>query len=256
MDKKGNYYIVGNWKMNPGDKNEARKIFNGVKKASQRKKSEIVICPPFPYLGIFSSERLPKSLHLGAQNCFFKERGSFTGEVSPKQLLDLKVEYVIVGHSERRSLGESDEFISKKIRALLDLGIKPIVCIGESQRDKNGNYIQFLESQLSSVFSEVKTGEVNRVIVAYEPVWAIGKNEGEAITGRLLYEMVVFVRRFLSRRYSKEKGFSVSVLYGGSVSSVNTKDILEEGKVDGLLIGRSSLDSESFSEIISIAEDL
>lgn len=256
MDKKNNYYIVGNWKMNPDNKTEARKIFNGVKKASQRKKSEIVICPPFPYLGIFSSERLPKSLHLGAQNCFFKQRGSYTGEVSPKQLADLKTEYVIVGHSERRSMGESDETISKKVRALLDIGIKPIICIGESQRDKDGEYFQFLEFQLSSVFEEVKATELKSVMVAYEPVWAIGKNEKEAITGHLLYEIVVFVKRFLSKQYSKEKGFSVPILYGGSVSPLNAGDILKEGKVDGLLIGRQSLDSKSFSEIINLAEDL
>ncbi|MGM0482423.1 MAG: triose-phosphate isomerase [Patescibacteria group bacterium] len=252
----GNYHIIGNWKMNPDNRKEAKNLFSGIRKASQRRKSTIVVCPPFVYLPDTTSERLPKSLHLGAQNCFFKDRGSHTGEVSPIQLADMKVEYVILGHSERRAGGESDEEISRKIKAVLDAGMKPVICIGEEERDKEGDYLRFLESQLSFAFSEIDSPDLDNVLIAYEPIWAIGKSEEEAINGHLLHEIVVFVKRFLARKYSKEKGFSVPVLYGGSVSPANTEEIIKEGNADGLLIGRQSLSKEGFSEIIELVDNI
>lgn len=256
MKDQRKYYIVGNWKMNPGNKKEALRIFNGIKKRSQRRSINIVICPPFLYLSDLSSKRLPKSLSLGAQNCFWEKGGSYTGEVSSDQLADMKVKYVIVGHSERREMWESDEDISKKIKASLRSGINPIICAGEKERDRDGEYLRFLESQLKFAFSEVTPALLKRVIVAYEPVWAIGKSEDEAITGHQLYEIVVFIKRFLSKRYGKKEGFSVPVLYGGSVSPRNTEEFLKEGHAEGLLIGRQSLDPKSFSEIIDIAESI
>ena len=256
MEKKKGHYIIGNWKMNPDNRKEAKKLFAGVRKASQRRKATVVVCPPFLYLSDMSSESFPKSLKLGAQDCFWKERGSQTGEISPVQLAELKVSYVIIGHSERRLLGESDEMVSDKVRAVLDAGMRPVVCIGESNRDGQGNYLQFLETQLDSAFSKVTPAEVDTVIVAYEPIWAIGQSDEDAITGHLLHEVVVFVRRFLARKYGKDIGFPVSVIYGGSVSPRNAEEILKDGNVDGLLIGRQSLASESFSEIIDLADSL
>ncbi len=256
MENKKRSYIIGNWKMNPSGKKEALRIFDGIKKRSQRRNAEIVICPPYLYLSDFSSKRLPKNLSLGAQSCFWEEGGSYTGEISPVQLADMKVKYVIVGHSERREMGESDEEISKKIKSSLRSGINPVICIGEKERDKDGEYLRLLESQLTFAFSEVTPALLERVIVAYEPVWAIGKSEEEAITGHQLYEIVVFTKRFLSKRYGKKEGFSVPVLYGGSVSPRNAEEFLREGHAEGLLIGRQSLDPKSFSEIIDIAESI
>ncbi|MFP4539537.1 MAG: triose-phosphate isomerase [Candidatus Paceibacterota bacterium] len=256
MEKKKDHYIIGNWKMNPDNKKEAKKLFTAVRKASQRRHSSIIICPPFVYLSIFSSERVPKSLSLGSQDCFFKDKGSFTGEVSPVQITDMKAEYVILGHSERRELGEDDEMVSKKIKAALASGLRPIVCIGEKQRDKEGEYLQFLESQLSSVFSGVSAADLDQVLVAYEPIWAIGQTEEEAITGHLLHETVVFIKRFLVRRYGKEIGFATPVIYGGAVTNRNVEDLLQEGKADGVLIGRQSLDPKSFTEIIDLVDNL
>ncbi|MFP4022293.1 MAG: triose-phosphate isomerase [Candidatus Paceibacterota bacterium] len=256
MEKKKDHYIIGNWKMNPDNKKEAKKLFTAVRKASQRRHSSIIICPSFVYLPLLSSERTPKSLSIGAQDCFFKDKGSFTGEVSPVQLTDMKAEYVILGHSERRELGEDDEMVSKKIKAALASGLKPIVCIGEKQRDKEGEYLQFLESQLSSVFSGVSAADLDQVLVAYEPIWAIGQTEEEAITGHLLHETVVFIKRFLVRRYGKEIGFATPVIYGGAVTNRNVEDLLQEGKADGVLIGRQSLDPKSFTEIIDLVDNL
>ena len=256
MNKDKKYYIIGNWKMNPENKKDAKKIFGEIKKASQRRRSKIIICPPFVYLNAMYTGRLPKSLSIGAQNCFWKERGSFTGEISPTQLVDMKVEYVILGHSERRTLGEDDGLVSKKIKALLSNGLRPIVCVGESERDGDGRYLNFLESQLDTVFSDVVSAELDRVVIAYEPVWAIGKNEDDAITGHSLYEIVILIKRFLSRKYGKERGFSVPIIYGGSVSPSNAEGILGEGNADGLLIGRESLDPKSFSKIIELADNL
>ena len=249
-------YIIGNWKMNPETKKESKKIFSGIKKASQRRKSEIVVCPPFIYLSEMSSERLPKSLSLGAQNCFWQDKGSQTGEISPTQLVDMKVKYVILGHSERRAQGEDDESVSRKINTALTAGLKPVICIGETSRDREGEYLHFLEHQLESAFSELDHNDLERILVAYEPVWAIGKSEDEAITGHLLHEVVLFVKRFLARKYNKDIGFSVPVLYGGSVSPRNADEMLGEGNADGLLIGRESLDPKSFSAIIDIADNI
>ena len=256
MNNKKSYYIIGNWKMNPGSRKEAKRLFAGIRKVSQRRTQRIVACVPFVYLVDMTTSSRPKCLSIGAQNCFLENTGSHTGEISSVQLADMKVEYVILGHSERRDLGESDEMISKKIRASLDAGLKPIICIGERERDKDGEYLKFLENQLDNAFSEVSSEDLSKVIVAYEPVWAIGRSEDEAITGHSLYEIVVFIRRFLAKGYGKNVGFSVPVLYGGSVTSKNTREFLEEGNADGLLIGRQSLDPESLMDIIDIADKI
>ena len=256
MRKNAPYLVMGNWKMNPESRKEAKKLFRAVTKVSRRRKPSIVFCPPFPYLPLMAEERLPTRVFLGSQDCFWEKSGPHTGEVSPTQLKDLKVSYAIVGHSERRALGVTDEYVSRKVEAVIKAGLSPVICIGERERDSNGVYLEFLESQLRYALSSVSAAKLTSVVIAYEPIWAIGKSDANAITGHKLYEIEVFIRRFLTRKYGKKKAFSVYILYGGSVSPKNTREILTEGKVDGLLVGRRSRDPESFSAILDIVDDL
>jgi len=216
--------IVANWKMNPSTLKGAKCLFNsvkrGVKSANWRIKNvEVVICPPFVYLSIlfeFLSRWRKSQIKSGAQDCFWEEKGAFTGEVSPVMLKDVGVEYVIIGHSERRALGETNEMIDKKIKTALRSGLKPILCI-----DK---------------ISQIKKGLKTEIIIAYEPLFAIG-------TGRpCSIEKAKKIRAFLIR--------FKTVLYGGSVNSENAKDYIEKAGFQGLLVGGASLDTREFIKIV------
>ncbi|MDP2705145.1 MAG: triose-phosphate isomerase [Patescibacteria group bacterium] len=254
--KKSEKLIVGNWKLNPTSKETAKKTFLSIrKKLAKIRKSKVVICPPFPYLSLLQPLVKGKII-LGAQNVFWENEGAFTGEVGSKILKNVGVTYVIIGHSERRALGETNEIVNQKIKIALKDGLKVILCVGERERDTHGEYLQFLSSQIKQSLDKVQKKSLENVIVAYEPVWAIGKSDSEAITGASLHEMVLFVKKVVSDVYGYSAGMSMAVLYGGSVSPRNAEDILGKGEVDGLLVGRQSLEPEGFGEILSIAEKL
>ena len=210
--------IVANWKCNPITLAKAKLLFNSVKKGIKNVKNvEVVICPPFIYIPYLLK---PKTYHLnpkfGAQDCFWEEKGAYTGEVSPKMLKDLGVEYVIIGHSERRALGETNEMINKKIRAALKSGLKPILCI----------------DKISQIKKDLKT----EIIIAYEPLFAIG-------TGKPCRpEKAKKIRASLIR--------FKTVLYGGSVNSENAKDYIEKAGFQGLLVGGASLNPKEFIQIV------
>jgi|SRR3989344_204578 len=227
-----NTLIVGNWKCNPTTSKEAEDIFDAVKKGVRGAKAEVVICPPFVFLPLL------KGMTLGAQDVFYQEKGAFTGEISPTMLKNSNVEYVIVGHSERRKLGETDETINKKIKASLDAGLKVIFCVGENEGEDKS---VVLEKQIKEGLKEV---DVLNVVIAYEPVWAIGtgKNCGIEDT-KAAVELI-----------KKIAGENVKVLYGGSVNSQNSGDYLKNGEVDGLLVGGASLKAEEFVKIVESAQ--
>lgn len=254
--KKIEKLMVGNWKLNPGSKETAKKIFISIRqKLSKIRKSKVVICPPLPYL--ISLQPFSKGkITLGAQNVFWENEGAFTGEVGPKTLKDVGAGYVIIGHSERRALGETNEVVNRKIKITLKEGLKVILCVGERERDPHGEYLEFLSSQIKQSLEKVQKKSLENVIVAYEPVWAIGKSDSEAITGTSLHEMTLFVKKVISDVYGYTAGMGMMVLYGGSVSPRNAEDILSKGEVNGLLIGRQSLEPEGFGEILTIAEKL
>ena len=169
------FLLVANWKMNPETKKEAKNLFDLIKKGLKNvKNTEVVICAPFPFISILNPR--PKILKLGAQNCFWEKSGPFTGEISTLMLKDLNCQYVILGHSERRRyLGETDEMINKKLKAALKANLKPILCIGETEQEKQaGKTKKVLISQLKNAFNRLATKWLSRLIIAYEPVWAIG----------------------------------------------------------------------------------
>jgi len=231
--------IVANWKMNPTTLQEAKQLFNSVKKGIKNVKNvEVVICPPFVYLSSFKFQ--VSSFKLGAQDCFFEEKGAYTGEISPTMLKNLGCQYVIIGHSERRKLGETDEQIFKKIKTAISTKLKPILCIGEREEErKKGKTKIVLKKQLRKSLRDLTTRSLNYLILAYEPVWAIG-------TGKPCYppeakKTLLFLRKI----FRKNK-----ILYGGSVNSENAASYIKKANFNGLLIGGASLNPEEFIKIV------
>jgi len=251
--------IIGNWKMNPVSPEEAEKLFKSVAKSlSGVKKTEIVICPPFLYL-----ERLKKfsrKISLGAQDAFWAETGAFTGEVSPVMLYNTGVKYVILGHSERRSPpaggGETNEIVNKKVKMALAAGLRLILCVGESVRDENHGYFNLVKTQLSECLNGISKTLISKIIIAYEPIWAISTTlDRRDATPADSLEMAIFIRKILFDKFGLE-AHKVRVIYGGSVNEKDAEDFLKNGGVDGLLPGRASLDAKKFVEIIKICEAL
>ena len=244
--------IVANWKMNPSTEKEAKKLFDAVRRGVRGIKNiEVVICPPFVYLSLFSG------LKLGAQNVFYlsadrqvKKSGAFTGEVSPLMLKDLGVEYVIIGHSEsRKYLNETDEVINKKIKESLLIGLKPILCVGETDEEKNsGKKLEVLEVQITQALKGVMKSEAKNIVIAYEPVWAIGTGNNCSVDETM--SSILLIRKIISKLYNREIADTTKIIYGGSVDSKNTNSYITQTGVNGLLVGGASLNAEEFIEII------
>ena len=230
--------VVGNWKMNPVDVDDAKKLALSVKRAMRGvTKTQVVLCPPFVYLSPLST--VPKgALYLGAQNANPDMLGSFTGEVSYSQLYQFGVRFVIIGHSERRKMGESDELINKKVKSIVNSGMTAVVCVGESVRDHSGDYYSFVKNQIALSLKDISKKSLDNVVIAYEPIWAIGAKE--AMSPRDLHEMSIFIKKVLNDLFGVLSS-GVRVLYGGSVDRVNADLLVREGNVSGLLIGRQSL---------------
>ena len=237
--------------MNPSSQKEARELFDAVKNGVEKiENPKVIICPPFVYLSVLAGER--GKLLLGAQNVFYEEKGAFTGEVSSSQLLDLGVEYVILGHSEsRKYLNETDEITNKKLQEALKAGLKPILCIGEK---KGENRESVLEAQIKEGLVGVLNvkGQLSNVIVAYEPIWAIGT--GKNCSVEETKKAILFVKKTVSDLYGQEITNALTVLYGGSANSQNAQDYLKEEEVGGLLVGGASLKADEFLKIIKLAK--
>ena len=250
---KGRKIIIANWKMNPGTLAEARVLFAQTKRAASRLEHLLtIICPPFPYLGAFAGSATTR-VALGAQDAFYANGGRATGEVSPEMLRDLGVSFVILGHSERRAFGETDEIVAKKLRAALAEGITPIVCIGERERDPDARYFELLKRQIAGSLAPLRKPDFRDIVIAYEPLWAIGKSARDAMTARDIRETAIFIRKGLADLFGQETAAIPQILYGGSVEEKNTAEILREGGVDGLLVGHASLASEEFITMLRIA---
>lgn len=247
--------IIGNWKMNPLTKKEAESLFGNVAKSILKiKKTEVVICPPLVYLE--GLKKLSKKIILGAQNAFYGDTGAFTGEVSSEMLSQVGVKYVILGHSERRELGEKGSEINKKIKSALSSQISPILCVGEKERDAEHNYFNFVRNELEEGLSGVPKNLISKIIIAYEPIWAISSTPSRRdATPEDSLEMAIFIRKIISDKFGKD-AYDTRIIYGGSVGVKNAGEFLLNGGVDGLLIGKTSLDSAKFLEIVKICEAL
>ncbi len=233
--------IVANWKLNPATQKEAEELCESIKKAA--KDAGAVICPPFVYLPLL------KGVTLGAQDVFFEGKGAFTGEISPAQLKDLNVEYVVVGHSERRKyFNETDQVVNKKLKAVLEAGLKPIFCIGETKEEMDGGKkAEVLTRQITEGLKDVTRDQLKNVVIAYEPVWAIGTGENCSVDETM--QSAMLIRKILADLYSRESADDAIILYGGSVNSKNSQLYLKEAGVQGLLVGGASLKPEEFNAI-------
>lgn len=275
MKKNKKPLLVGNWKMNPGTLAEARKNFLDIKKAAFIYKDlDVVICPPFPYITTLaelsfgksfltgaraqgalslSAAQKPKKaglVSIGAQDTSIYEEGGYrTGEIGSKMLASAGAEYIIVGHSERRVLGDTGQTVALKIQQVLRTHAKVIVCVGEKERDADAGYLEVIKAQLKEALVHVSRSEFYKVIIAYEPVWAIGRKDNAAITPYDLHQMVVYIKKFLKETWGETISSMTKVLYGGSVTADNAEDILVNGAVDGFLIGRASFEASSFKDI-------
>jgi len=249
--------IVANWKMNPASLKEAKVLFASAKKAVSRLFNvETVICPPFIYLTELGHSM--SKLKLGAQDVSrFDFEGAHTGEVSAKMLKNLGVKYAIIGHSERRKLGETSEIINKKIGISLSLGLKAIFCVGEETRDEEGKFAEIIEQQINEGLKGLSQNLMKGLIIAYEPVWAIsGSTKSKAGDSESAFRVAVLIRKVLMDIAGNELARKIPILYGGSVSSANAKQFLKDGQMDGLLVGNKSLDKEEFKKILIIAENI
>ncbi|MBI2481964.1 MAG: triose-phosphate isomerase [Candidatus Vogelbacteria bacterium] len=244
--------IVANWKLNPTTLAEAKRLALAAKAASAKaKKVQVVLCPPAVYLATLLTA--PGKLLFGAQDTFTEFEGAFTGEISPLQLRDLGVKYVIVGHSERRKRGDTLEVIAAKTRAVLKTNLAPIICIGEDKRDGDGDYLEGLVRELEFILDKVPRQAAKRIVLAYEPRWAIGALATGADTPEQFLHHAIFLRKTLVNLFGKEIGMSLPILYGGSVNVKNADSFLTVGQADGLLIGRESLQIKNLVEIIKLA---
>lgn len=245
--------IIGNWKIYPKSAKEAKKVFDATKKAIESAKSvTLVVAPPTMYLRELIAGYRGKKVSFACQHVQSDpEGGAYTGDVSIVQAKDAGASYVIVGHSERRAQGETNAEVQKKVAALIAARLTPVVCVGESSRTTEGDYFGFVREQIRAAFALVPRDKVNKVIVAYEPVWAIG---GEtAMSPRDMHEMAIFIRKTIAEACGID-GLSVKIIYGGSVNENNAVAMLKEGDVVGLLPGHVSVDPVRFAALLKAVQ--
>jgi triosephosphate isomerase len=251
-----NFLIVGNWKMNKLYVEGivlANTIISKFEKVEL--KAKIVLCPPFIHLQtIYNMLKDCPNLSLGAQNCHEKDSGAYTGEISASMLKSVGAEYVIIGHSERRSIfHETESIISKKVEAVLSAGLTPIFCCGEYlEHRENGEYLKFVNSQIHDSLFHLSNEDFQKIIIAYEPVWAIGT--GKTASPEQAQEMHQNIRKFIENQYGSDVSERISILYGGSVNASNAANLFLQNDIDGALVGSASLNADDFIEIINSSD--
>lgn len=248
-------FVAGNWKMNTLSRS-AVELAGALAKAVPAKLAhvDVAVCPPFPYLSAVGAAVSGSGVELGAQNVWFENPGAYTGEIAIDMLLDVGCRWVILGHSERRQiLGETDGLISKKAVASLSKGLPVVLCVGETLDQRQGGQTEkVLDSQMQGSLAGVDERSIGQVVIAYEPVWAIGT--GVTATTEQAQSAHLHLRRWLESRYNPGIAAATRILYGGSVKAQNAQSLLEQPDVDGALVGGASLKADDFLPIIRAAE--
>jgi triosephosphate isomerase len=246
--------IAGNWKMH-GTLRESADLAGGLRRQLEGLEGvEVVVCPPFPFLHTVREALDGSKISLGAQDCHWEAKGAFTGEVSPVMLKEAGCRYVVLGHSERRHImGESNDQINRKVRAALAHGLIPILCVGELLEERNmGVTHEVIERHVTKGLAGLSAADASGVVVAYEPVWAIGT--GKTATPRQASEVHHFARKLVSKMFGDATAQNVRILYGGSVKPENIRDLMSQEDVDGALVGGASLEAHSFVNIARYKE--
>jgi len=244
--------IVANWKMKPASFREAKKLFEATKKAAEKCANiSLIIAPPALYLRDLSSNYRGKRLSFAVQNAHAEASGAYTGEISLAQARDAGASYVIVGHSERRAMGETNEDTRKKVSAALTGKMTPILCVGERERAQGGEHFNVVAEQLRVGLADVPLEKITKVILAYEPVWAIG---GETtMSPRDMHTMAIFIRKTVVGVYG-EVGHKIRILYGASVGEKNAAVMMREAHVHGFIVGHVSTDAERFTALLQVLQ--
>jgi len=244
--------IVANWKMNPLTLRDAKSMYGKIRtQAGKMQNVQTVVCAPAIYLSELSKLTKGHRCVPGAQDVFYEKNGAYTGEISAVMLKEMKVPYVIIGHSERRAIGETDEIVNKKVIAALKEKLQVVLCVGEKERDE-AEYLHFLREEIKNSLASVSRAQLGNLIIAYEPIWAVGEGK-RSDTPEDTQETILFLRKVLAEIFDKRVAMSISILYGGSVNAKNAQSFLQQSGAQGLLIGRASLDTKQFGEILKIA---
>jgi len=251
------FLIAGNWKMNAGPA-EAKQLATDIVNNWKGKtfSSEALLCPPFVSITTLAECFSETAFKTGAQNVHTEDNGAFTGEISTSMLKDAGCEYVIIGHSERREyFHEDDELVARKTKKVIDDGLKAILCVGEKlEQRKSGDHENVVKTQVNAVLDHLGKDVSDKLVIAYEPVWAIGT--GETATPGQAQQMHQYIRGLIAEKWGAKSGDSVRILYGGSMKPGNAKELLSQKDVDGGLIGGASLEAGSYSEILEIADSI
>ena len=242
--------IAGNWKMNMLP-NEAMRFIEELAPKIKNTKNEVILCVPYTDLFYSLLTTQDTNIKIGAQNMHWKENGAYTGEVSGKMLECIGVKYVIIGHSERRQyFAETDETVNLKIKSALANNLKPIVCVGETlQQREEGKTTEIIKNQIKQAFNDLTNEQVRNIIIAYEPIWAIGT--GKTATSEDANNSIKEIRNKIAEIYGQEVANGVIIQYGGSVKSTNAKELFSMSDIDGGLVGGASLKAEEFSKIVN-----
>ena len=241
--------IAGNWKMN-NTIAQSEQLINELKPLVKDADCEVVICTPYTSLAKAIELTKGSNIAVGAENVHWAEKGAFTGEISANMLVELGVKYVIIGHSERRQyFGETDETVNKRTKAALASGLKPIICIGETLEEREGNKVEeVLKRQTKGAFAEIDAKELDNVVIAYEPVWAIGT--GKTATAQQANDTIKIVRDTVKELYGKSAADKIRIQYGGSMNPGNASELMAMPEIDGGLIGGASLKAVDFSKVV------
>jgi len=246
--------IVANWKMNPQTLAEAKQLFDSVRKGLENiKNAEVVICPPFLYISNLESKI--SNVKSGGQDCFWEKSGAFTSGISPFMLKNLGCDYVILGHSERRiHFGDTNEIINKKIKTAISAGLKPIFCIGETDKEKKeGETKSVLTTQIEKGLIGISADQIKDIVIAYEPVWAIGT--GNPCSPGETKKAILFIREIISKLCPEIIIDNLRILYGGSVNGENAEDYFLKSGIDGFILGGASLKPKELIKIVEIVSN-
>jgi len=244
--------LVANWKMNPETAREAKTLFDATKKAAEKAKNvQVIVAPPAIFLRQLSIGYRGR-ISFALQNGFQDSHGAHTGEISFAQAADARAAYVLVGHAERRAMGETNDQTRLKVAGAFKAELTPILCVGEQVRDGSGQHFAFIREQLRVGLADMPVSSIKKVIIAYEPVWAIGGNK--PMSPRDMHEMSIFIRKTIVEFYG-EGGMDTKILYGGSVDEISAAEMLRDGDVRGLLVGRASAETHHITKLLAAAEN-
>ena len=245
--------VIANWKMNPPTMRDAKKLFDAERKAAEKtRKVSVIVAPPAVFLRELSSAYRGSKISFAVQNTHFETEGSHTGELSLVQARDARARYVIVGHAERRAMGETDDDVRKKVASALSQKMTPILCVGESERTESGEQFKVVREQLREALADVAASSIVRVLVVYEPLWTIGKKT--TMSPRDMHQMAIFMRKCVVDSHG-DVGRSLKILYGGSVDEKNACAMLQEGNIRGFLVGRACVNAVEFAKLLQAIEN-